>query len=136
MKMRRLVAKHFVPALLLSSPLLLLSASEPQKPHAKVVALESTAKELPILNGPPETVSMRSGLILLKPGEAVGKHTTGQHEEVLIVLEGKGEMRFHDGTRVAVETRHAIYCPPETEHDVVNTDSMPLRYVYVVASAK
>lgn len=134
--MRRFSAKLFVPALFLSLPILLLCAERPQQPHAKVIALESTAKELPILNGPPETVSMRSGLILLQPGEAVGKHSTGQHEEVLIVLEGSGEMRFHDGTHLPVEARHAIYCPPETEHDVVNTHSTPLRYVYVVASTR
>jgi mannose-6-phosphate isomerase-like protein (cupin superfamily) len=109
---------------------------EAQSPHAKVVSLVSVGKELSILSGPPETVSMRSGLILLKPNESVGKHSTGQHEEELVILEGKGEMRFKDGSHLPVQANHALYCPPETEHDVVNTGMTPLRYVYVVASAK
>jgi mannose-6-phosphate isomerase-like protein (cupin superfamily) len=111
-------------------------AQSPAEPHAKVIALDSAGKtELPILAGPPETVTMRSGLIALTPGQSVGKHSTGHHEEVLIVLEGRGAMTFADGTSLPVEGGHAVYCPPETEHNVTNTGSALLRYVYVVASA-
>lgn len=110
-------------------------AQAPQ-PQAKVVALDTHGKDyLPLLSGPPETVTMRSGLVVLAPQKSVGKHTTGQNEEILIVLEGRGEMLFHDHT-LPVEANHAIYCPPQTEHDVRNTGTGVLRYVYVVASAK
>ena len=73
---------------------------------------------------------------LLAPGKSVGKHTTGQHEELLVILEGKGETSFADGSKLPVEAAHALYCPPETEHDVTNTGTGTLRYVYVVAAAK
>ncbi len=80
---------------------------------------------------------MKSGLVVLTPGKSVGKHSTGQHEEVLVVLEGKGEMSLKDGSKLDVEAEpYALYCPPETEHDVTNTGSSVLRYVYVVASTK
>jgi mannose-6-phosphate isomerase-like protein (cupin superfamily) len=112
------------------------ATQSPATPHAKVIALDSAGKiELPILAGPPETVTMRSGLIALAAGGSVGKHSTGHHEEILIVLEGQGEMTFADGTSLPVEGGHAVYCPPETEHNVTNTGSALLRYVYVVASA-
>lgn len=106
----------------------------PQHPSPKVVALNSSAKDYQsVLNGPPESVSMKSGYVVLSPGKSVGKHTTGHHEELLIVLGGAGEMLFKDGSRLPVKASSAVYCPPETEHDVMNSGNEVLRYVYVVA---
>lgn len=113
------------------------SAAEPeqQKPHPKVVKLDTEGKDyLQVLGGPPESVTMESGLVVLAPNKSVGKHSTLQHEELLVVLEGRGEMIFKDGSILPVEANHALYCPPETEHDVKNTGTGVLRYVYVVAS--
>jgi len=119
------------------------SSSEPKKDagrvslQAKVVKLDTAGKDyLQVLGGPPETVTMKSGLVQLAHGRSVGKHSTGQHEEILVVLSGIGEMTFADGSRLPVEGGHALYCPPETEHNVTNTGSDELRYVYVVASTK
>jgi len=105
-------------------------------PQAKVVALDSSVKELSVLNGPPDSAGMRSGYIVLSPGQSVGKHSTGHHEEVLVVLEGAGEMLFKDGSKLPVKANTAVYCPPETEHDVMNSGSQVLRYVYVVAEVR
>ena len=79
---------------------------------------------------------MKSGYVVLEPGRSVGKHSTEHHEEILIVLEGQGEMRFADGTKLELKARSALYCPPETGHDVWNTGATTLRYVYVVANAE
>ena len=107
------------------------------KPSAKVVELETNGKVyLQLLGGPPESVTMQSGLVVLAPDQSVGKHSTHQHEELLVVLEGKGEMIFTDRPSLPVEANHAVYCPPQTEHDVKNTGASVLRYVYVVADAK
>ncbi len=107
------------------------------KPHAKIIALENHSNGvLPILSGPPETVTMKSGYVVLEPGKSVGKHSTEGHEEILIVLEGQGEMLFHDSSKLEVKAHHALYCPPHTEHDVKNTGAVVLRYVYVVANAE
>jgi mannose-6-phosphate isomerase-like protein (cupin superfamily) len=105
-------------------------------PRAKVVALDSSGKELSVLNGPPESVGMRSGYIVLSPGQSVGKHSTGHHEELLVVLQGAGEMLFKDGSKLPVKANTAVYCPPETEHNVMNASSQMLRYVYVVAEVR
>ncbi len=108
-----------------------------EKPHARVVKLASTGKhDTLLLGGPPESVTMKSGLVILQPGQKVGKHSTGSHEEMLVILEGTGAMMFQDGTRLEVDPEHILYCPPQTEHDVTNTGSGVLRYVYIVASAK
>jgi mannose-6-phosphate isomerase-like protein (cupin superfamily) len=113
------------------------SKSQPNKPRQKVVELDSKGnKELPILSGPPQSYRMRSGLVVLSPGDSIGKHSTHQNEEVLVVLEGDGEMVFGDGSKLPVKANSALYCPPETEHNVVNTGTGLLRYVYVVSQAK
>lgn len=115
----------------------LLAQAPAAKPAAKVVELDTHGGDyLSVLSGPPETVSMRSGLVVLKPGHSVGRHSTGQNEEILVVLEGEGEMLFAGGRTMPVKANHALYCPPNTEHDVKNTGKGALRYVYVVAAAR
>lgn len=120
--------------------LVLLSASlalTQSRPHPKIVALENHPNGIqPILTGPPETVTMKSGYVILDPGKSVGKHSTEDHEEILIVLEGHGAMLFRDGSKLDLQANSALYCPPHTEHDVTNTGSSILRYVYVVAKAE
>lgn len=106
--------------------------SENSKP--KVISLDPGGKDyVRILSGPPESAGMKSGLVVLGPGKDVRKHSTENHEELLIVLEGTGEMEFHDGSKLPVIANTAVYCPSHTEHNVVNTGSSRLRYVYVVA---
>lgn len=112
-----------------------VNAQQPKR-HAKVMVLKQPGTGvLPLLTGPPETVTMKSGYVVLEPGRSVGRHSTEHHEEILVVLEGEGEMIFHDGTKLAIKGNTALYCPPETEHNVVNTGTENLRYVYVVADA-
>ena len=91
---------------------------------------------LPILSGPPESVSLRSGLVLLTSGKSVGKHSTENFEELIIVLEGKGQMQITGQNPLEIVSGVAVYCPPETEHNVINTGSEPLRYLYIVAEVK
>ena len=89
-----------------------------------------------VLAGPPQTVSMESGLVILAPAKSVGKHSTKSYEEAVIVLAGTGEMRVTNGQTLKLKPNVVAYCPPLTEHDVVNTGLIPLRYLYVVAKSK
>jgi mannose-6-phosphate isomerase-like protein (cupin superfamily) len=124
-----------VTTILLSCSIFLTPAKSQDKPRPKVVNLDSRGKDhLQVLGGPPESVTMKSGLVVLAPNKSVGKHSTGQHEELLVVLEGQGEVSFKDGSKLEVKANHALYCPPETEHNVTNTGRSVLRYVYIVAS--
>ncbi len=106
----------------------------PQKPEPLSIQLDPAATEyLRVLGGPPESVTMRSGYVVLQPGNSVGKHSTEAFEEMVIVLDGEGEMILEDGTVLPLKPYAVAYCPPATEHDVRNTGSGPLRYIYVVA---
>ena len=111
--------------------------AELDAPRPTVVALNSASREyVPVLDGPPRSYTMRAGLIELAPGKSVGRHSTERYEELVIVLEGRGEMLFADGSKLPAVANSAVYCPPETEHDVVNTGTGALRYVYVVSKVK
>jgi mannose-6-phosphate isomerase-like protein (cupin superfamily) len=101
----------------------------------RLVHLDANAEGyFPVLQGPPESLTMRSGYVTLPPKASVGKHSTGPNEELLVVLSGTGEMRFTTHGSLHLLAPCTAYCPPHTEHDVTNTGQEPLRYVYVVAS--
>ena len=107
------------------------------QPKAKKVELDISGTEyVRILGGPPESVTMRSGYVVLLPSQSVGKHSTDAFEEMVVVLEGEGEMLYGDGSVLQLKPHVVIYCPPDTEHDVRNTGERPLRYIYMVARAR
>jgi mannose-6-phosphate isomerase-like protein (cupin superfamily) len=106
------------------------------KPEPKIINTGTGAQEyVRLLGGPPESVTMRSGAVTLQPGISVGKHTTESYEELLVILEGSGAFILTDGTQLDMKLNTVLYCPPFTEHDVTNTGSTPLRYIYIVAKA-
>jgi mannose-6-phosphate isomerase-like protein (cupin superfamily) len=100
-----------------------------------VVSLNDKPEYQRILEGQPQTHGMRSGRVYLKPGEACGQHSTKNHEELLVFLAGRGQLQIADLDRFEVGAGKVVYIPPETLHDVHNTGSEPLRYVYCVAPA-
>lgn len=106
------------------------------KPEPKVINAETGGKEyVQLLGGSPESISMRSGKVVLQPGKTVGKHSTKSNEELLILLEGEGLFMLSDGKQLEMKVGSVLYCPPDTEHDVKNTGATPLQYIYVVAKA-
>jgi len=88
---------------------------------------------VPLLQGPPTSAGMRSGHVTLEPNASVGRHSTGTHEELLVVLAGTGLMKCAGHAPMELKAPCAAYCPPATEHDIANNGREPLRYVYVVA---
>ena len=123
--------------------ILLISASsssslygqiKPLKEKPFLVCLSDTVTDYQqVLGGPPQTASMHAGLVVLLPSKSVGKHSTDAYEEALVIFSGSGEMTTRVGGRLMLKPNSVAYCPPYTEHDVINTGSQPLRYVYIVA---
>ncbi|HRZ13909.1 MAG TPA: cupin domain-containing protein [Candidatus Omnitrophota bacterium] len=96
------------------------------------VKIEGTARFQRLLAGAPETCGMKSGAVILQPGESVGEHVTRAREEAIIILEGRAEV-FVAGKPVFTSgPEELVYIPPETAHDIRNSGTVPLRYVYVV----
>lgn len=80
-----------------------------------------------------DTVGMRSGYQVLQPGKDCGWHSTENYEELIICLAGSGELASEDGSRRPLKAGQYGYNPPQTRHNVFNTGTEVLRYVYVVA---
>jgi mannose-6-phosphate isomerase-like protein (cupin superfamily) len=86
----------------------------------------------PILNGVPETHGMRSGRVELAQGEEIGEHSTKDHEETLVVLDGSGVVHVEGHEPLAIRGGQSVYIPPQSTHNVRNPESPLLRYIYVV----
>ncbi|MDY6833999.1 MAG: cupin domain-containing protein [Chloroflexota bacterium] len=84
-----------------------------------------------LLGGKPETHGMRSGYMVLPPGDEVGLHSTKDAEELILVLEGQGYCQLPE-TAIRVQKEQAVYIPPHTEHNIRNSGDVSLCYVYVV----
>ena len=101
-----------------------------------LVTLKDTEKFQRLLSGFPETMGLKSGHLILKPGENIGEHVTENKEEVIIVLKGKAMVICGvDDEPIVAGERSVVYVPPETKHDVKNIGENILEYIYVTAAA-
>jgi uncharacterized cupin superfamily protein len=71
-------------------------------------------------------------LTVLPPGHAKCPfHNHHAEEEMFLVLEGEGELRFGD-QRYPIRKHDVIACPtggPEVAHQIINTGTTPMRYL-------
>ncbi len=107
-----------------------------QKESAKsatTFSLDCAGGDCPLLKGAPQTSGMRGGSVKLKPGESVGWHSTNQNEEALVILHGSGAANIEGQADVPLREKMLTYIPPGTRHNVTNTSSELLEYVWIVA---
>jgi mannose-6-phosphate isomerase-like protein (cupin superfamily) len=128
-------AKHFARAAAAFLCVLTPLASQAPARQPLTLALDCPGGDCPLLTGVPQTAGMRSGFVRLKPGQSVGWHTTGHNEECLIILHGVGDALIEGQPKHNFAAPRAVYIPPGTRHNVTNTGTEPLEYVYVVAPA-
>ena len=98
-----------------------------------IIELNDKAKYQKLLDGRPQTCGMRSGRVYVNPGRTCGQHSTDQHEEVLVFLSGQGLLLIGQEDSFQVGEGKVCYIPPHTVHDVKNTGTEPLIYIYCVA---
>ena len=103
------------------------------KRESLTFVLDCANGDCPLLKGVPQTSGMRSGSVKLRPGESVGWHSTGEQEEALIILHGTGAANIEGLADVPVHEKMLAYIPPGTKHNVTNTGTELLEYVWVVA---
>ncbi len=100
-----------------------------------VIDLNEIGEYQRLLGGHPQTCGMRSGRVFLHPGQSCGQHSTEQNEEMLVFLSGQGKLLISEKESFPVGQGKVSYIPPHTQHDVKNTGSEPLIYIYCVAPA-
>jgi len=110
-----------------------IAAQERAKREPMTFALDCAGGDCPLLKGAPQTSGMRGGSVKLNPGESVGWHSTSSNEEALVILHGSGIANIEGHSDVPLTERMLAYIPPTTRHNVKNTGSQVLEYVWVVA---
>lgn len=74
---------------------------------------------------------IKSGLVELKKGESVGRHSTMDGEEIIYILQGEAIIEV-DGQQVQVPKNHAYFINQNKIHNVTNKTEENLIYIYVV----
>ena len=110
-----------------------LAAQERTKREPMTFALDCSGGDCPLLKGAPQTSGMRGGSVKLQPGESVGWHSTSGNEEALVILHGSGVANIEGHPDVPLMEKMLAYIPPATRHNVTNTGTQALEYVWVVA---
>jgi mannose-6-phosphate isomerase-like protein (cupin superfamily) len=102
----------------------------------KIVVLNLDSLEYQrIFEGEKEGVLFHSGYVILGVNESIGAHNTKDYEEMIIVLEGEGEMIISGGSVLNLKYGIIGYCPPNTEHNIKNIGSSYMKYIYVAAKS-
>jgi mannose-6-phosphate isomerase-like protein (cupin superfamily) len=97
------------------------------------IELNNEPENQKLLSGSPQTSGMRSGRVYLAPDQSCGQHSTKDREEMLVFLSGLGTLLIGENESFDIGQGKVSYIPPNTVHDVKNTGSEPLVYVYCVA---
>ena len=98
-----------------------------------IIDLKNDTEYQELLGGKPQTCGMQSGRVYLRPGESCGQHSTEHNEEVLIFLSGQGLILIGENDSFQVGEGKISYIPPNTIHNIKNTSTEPLVYIYCVA---
>jgi len=104
--------------------------------RARLIRLESAERYQRLISRDSGSSGIKAGHVVLKGGENVGSHSTGEREEVIIVLKGRGEARISKDEILKIETDTVLYIPHETEHDIKNTGTENLEYIFVTSPVK
>lgn len=94
----------------------------------KIINLKKAGK----LVEPPETQNIKSGFVVLKPGQEIGEHVTENKEELIVILEGSGEA-IVEGEKSGLKKGQVAYIEKNKKHNIVNIGKIDLKYVYIVS---
>ncbi len=81
---------------------------------------------------PPVSQVLKSGRVVLAPGESVGQHVTDKREELLIIMRGTATVHKEDRI-IELSQGSTIFIRENTKHNVVNNCDEELEYIYVVS---
>ena len=75
--------------------------------------------------GRPTALPCTPARSLSSPARPFGRDGTEDYEELIVVLEGQGSMILSGGARLDVKAGMALYCPTDTEHDILTRAPAP-----------
>ncbi len=104
-------------------------------PTAFVLEINNEHNYQRLIPGVPQSCGMKSGRVWLAPGADCGQHSTEGNEEQLVFLAGQGTALIGND-KFPVGAGKICYIPPRTPHNIFNTGTEPLIYIFCVAPAK
>lgn len=102
-----------------------------KKDKTFAIKLKGKRRFTRLLGDPFNKKGLRAGLVVLKPKESIGEHKTEHKEEVIVILNGSATVYFGKNKKLMAPQNTFVYIPPETLHNVKNSGSKSLRYLYV-----
>ena len=100
--------------------------------EAMVVELNDKPEYQRLLAGSPQTHGIKVGRVHLTPGSDCGLHNTENKEEVLVFLTGQGQALIEENDPLEIGQGKIAYIPPNTNHNIKNTGTEPLIYIFCV----
>ena len=101
------------------------------RPKVFCTPLKGRQRFLRLLGDKNKVSGLRSGLVILKPQEAVGEHKTTDKEEAIIILKGSAIVHYGKNKKIKALENSFIYIPAETVHNISNPGRVVLKYVYI-----
>jgi mannose-6-phosphate isomerase-like protein (cupin superfamily) len=108
-----------------------------KQPQPKVIAFnpDSTSYQ-EIFEGDKDSVVFYSGVVTIAPNESGHTHSTEIYEEMIVVLEGQGQVRIVNKNNLDLTFGNIALIPPNTEHQIFNTGTKNFKYIYIATKSK
>jgi len=103
---------------------------------SKIVKLVSGSKYQRLFSRDSGTCGLKAGHVILKKGEEIGEHSTNDMEEALVILKGRGQLIINKEDSLDFEDNTVLYVAPQTIHNVKNTGTGTLEYIFITSNAK
>jgi mannose-6-phosphate isomerase-like protein (cupin superfamily) len=97
------------------------------------ITLSSAKRFKRLVGNSRKPYGLSSGLVVLRPKESVGEHSTKDREEIIIILKGKARVRYGKKGCFILAEKSFAYFPCRTKHNVENVGSGLLEYTYITA---
>jgi len=78
-----------------------------------------------------QSSQLHAGFVVLESGKEVGEHSTEDGEELIVVVEGKGEVTS-EGRTEKIEAPCVVLVPAHTAHNIRNRSKGLLKYLYAL----
>lgn len=98
----------------------------------RIVKLNDEKTYQRLIDGTEQSYGTKAGRVYLEAGDHCHEHSTEAREEILVFLSGQGTLKTGDAQEDAVGAGSVAYIPPHTLHDVQNTGTEPLIYIFCV----
>lgn len=81
---------------------------------------------------PPLSKNLKSGRVILQPGEQIGEHVTDKREELIVILKGTATL-IKSNEQVTLSQGQAHYIQENIKHNIINNSKETLEYIYTVS---